>query len=523
LHFIQRALMLAEQFHHRLYQRHWGLVLGERALEEARYLDARAHYQRVMHLFDTDVPIPAFIALHIGLSKASVFLRDYQVAIEYAQTAYDGASRMIDPPLDPPIAIIDPVQAPTLARSALGLALRAAGRSDQALPHLRALVDTIPAGKPTREQIDILRGFGAALSDSGDAEGAIAVYQRALTAAAQLDDALEIALTHRDLGLIYQRADQPTQAIHEWTQALAINEKNNAYAQIARLYCDLGGARRAINGLNARALRDYEQALMALNKVDPNDLETRGLVLSNAANVYAETGDTDSADAFFSEAITIAERTGDTAAEALRNGNYGWFLVVIGRPRRAIATLERALRLSETLQLRLQAAVQTDNIGLAHDSLAEYPAAREFHEKALSRLEPSDAPYWKHSFTLNLANTLLSLNEYEQAGELLDAVLSDDAARMDADLYTRALTTRARAALLRQHITAAAEPLEQAILLARKHDFKRLLADLLFLRSQQQAALSAAAPARAAWDEAVRLYTLLHMPQAKIQPAWLSA
>ncbi|MFN8448689.1 MAG: hypothetical protein U0521_08900 [Anaerolineae bacterium] len=93
-------------------------------------------------------------------------------------------------------------------------------------------------------------------------------------------------------------------------------------------------------------MKDYEQALMVLNSLDGADQETRGLVLSNAANAYAEQGDVESADAFFTEAITIAEHLGDPVAESTRNGNYGWFLLLVGRPRRAMTTLERALSIS---------------------------------------------------------------------------------------------------------------------------------------------------------------------------------
>jgi len=520
LHFIQRALMLAEQFQHRLYERHWGMILGQRALDEGRYLDARGHYQRALHLFDAEKPTPAFVALHVGLSKASIYVRDHDTAIQMAETALEASHKLVAPPVDPPIALIITDDAEALARGALGLALRAAGRGIDAMPHLQALVDTITDEQATRDRIDVLRGLGAALSETDDYNAAVTTYQRALAMATKFDDPLEIALTHRDLGLIYQRREEYVLAVQEWTQAITIYDSQNAYAQVARLHCDLGGARRSM-GLVTRALRDYEQALMTLNNVDANDLETRGLVLSNAANVYAESGDAESADAFFTESISIAERTNDMSAEAIRSGNYGWFLIVVGRPRRAIATLERGLRLSETLNLTLQAAVQTDNIGLAHDSLSEYPTARAFHEKALASLNGSDARHWRGSIQINLANTLLSLNDTEQADSLCASVLEDARATNDIDLLIRALTTQARTAILSGDLIAAAAPLDEAIILARKLDSKRLLADLLYLRSQHQAGLHELSQGREAWDEAVKLYTALHMPQAKIEPSWL--
>ncbi len=132
-------------------------------------------------------------------------------------------------------------------------------------------------------------------------------------------------------------------------------------------------------------------------------------MLSNAANAYAEQGDAESADAFFTESIAIAERLGDRAAEATRCGNYGWFLLLVGRPRRAMATLERALVISESLNLALPTAVQYDNLGLVYDSLGDTAMALERHRKALALVSAQGDPLWAAQIKVNLANTLIAL------------------------------------------------------------------------------------------------------------------
>src|SRR5262249_18014740 len=156
--------------------------------------------------------------------------------------------------------------------------------------------------------------------------------------------------------------------------------------QVARLLCDLAAARKYI-GQGQRAMKDYEAALMTLNMID-DDWETRGLVLSNAANTYVDRGDIESADSFFNEAITIARRLGNDTAEATRRGNYGWFLLSTGKPQQAISSLEYALRLSRSLKLDLQSAIQTDNLGLAYDNLGYYPKAKEQHQQAIEIIRP---------------------------------------------------------------------------------------------------------------------------------------
>ena len=52
-------------------------------------------------------------------------------------------------------------------------------------------------------------------------------------------------------------------------------------------------------------------------------------------------------------------------------------------------------------------------------------------------------------------------------------------------------------------------------------DNRRYLAEALSAQSEQRAALDKTDEAAAAWTEAQRLFTLLSMPQAKQQPAWL--
>src|SRR5690606_25457169 len=216
------------------------------------------------------------------------------------------------------------------------------------------------------------------------------------------DMPLEKAQTHLELGLIYEQQRDIQAAIAQWSAALTIYEGERYFAQAARLYCDIGGARRFL-GQGKRALKEYEQALMMLSSVD--DWGTRGIVVSNAAIAYADIGDVESAEAFFEEAIEIAHRLQDSAAEATRLGNYGWFLLSSGRPQRALTTLERALALSEQEGLTLQVAVQKDNLGLVYEALGKHDTALAHHRDALERLHEAENPHWYSVVRINLAST----------------------------------------------------------------------------------------------------------------------
>lgn len=500
-HLIGRALGLAEQIGYRRYLRLWSIVMGARAAEEARFYDAKTHFTRALDLFKE--PSLDQVRTLCQMSKACLALREHDEALVHAQKAVELSASLGD------------AQTTLAARGALGVALRTLGQSAEAVPHLQAAADGLARG-------DVLRALAAAQADSGDVDAAIATYEHAIQQAQAADAPLEVAGARRDLGLVYLRREQLTAAIQEWTAALAIYEEHKTHAQLARLYCDIGSARKAL-GQGTRAMKDYEQALMALNSVEEYDLETRGLVLSNAANAYVEQGDVESADAFFNESINIASRTGDKAAESTRNGNYGYFLLTVGRPRRAISTLERALRLSQSLGLTLQAALQSDNLGLAYDSLADYELALSYHQKALETVEPLNQPYWAALVRINLANTIIALARLSEAQPHVDAALEYGRTSENTEVLVRALTAAGLLAVQQGHPDDAESSLTEAIGLARRAEMRRWLAEAVAVRSQQHAALHQAAQAEAAWEESARLYAVLRMPQAKYAPSWLTS
>ncbi|MCC6805063.1 MAG: tetratricopeptide repeat protein [Anaerolineae bacterium] len=500
-HALERALRLAEQAGYRIYERRWGQVLGDRALDEGRYPEAYSYYSHVLRLFAPDAASAEYVGVVAQISKASLSLHKPDEALAHAQSAFMTAKRLNDPALL------------CRAEGALGAALRAVGRSEEAIPHLQAAAEG---------DAHMLRSLAAAQVDTGDSPGAIATYQRAIQEARAADKPLELAQARRDLGLVYLAGKDYPAAISEWTAALAVYDELHAYAQVARLHCDIGSARQQL-GQRARAVKDFEQALMVLNSLDTSDQHTRGLVLSNAANAYTEQGDVESADAFFTEAIVIAERLGDAVAESTRNGNYGWFLLLVGRPRRAITTLERALAISQPNRLTLQTAIQLDNLGLVYDSLGDIAVALEKHRQALALVdEPGGDPLRAGQIKVNLAGTLVAARAFAEAETLLADGLAAGRAGKSAELIISALVGQARLWMAQEEPAGAEDALTEAIALARRIDHRRLLAEALSARSQQQAALDRPDDSAAVWEEAQRLYAMLHMPQGKLQPVWLT-
>jgi tetratricopeptide (TPR) repeat protein len=499
---VERALKIAEQLGDVANQRRWALFLGERALHEARYAEARIYLRLASDRFGDQKSHEHLLTLYrLGFVLGVIGQREEALAVaEQAMRIAEGeapASR-------------------ALAQAALGAALRGSGRGDEAIPHLRAAAEDIDV----REKVEVVRLLANALAESGDLDAARTAFANAVTQADAHGTPLERAQARRDLGLLHFRAKAWHEALTAWSAALTLFEEENAHAQVARLLCDLGSARKTL-GMQARALRDYEQALTVLNAVDSYDLDTRGLVYSNAAHAFAEQGgDSDSVDSFFTEAIALAEKVGDRAAESLRRNNYGYFLVQTGRPRRAIALLEQALRQSESLDMTLLMAIQRDNLGLAHAAAGEYPTALVYHRQALEMVQGLNEPHWQTSIAINLGRALLLMGDTDSASELLRNALADARADGAPELLARALLTCAQRDLADTPASAQSQ-IDEALQIARRADLRRWVAEALALRADAQAASGDGVAARATWAEAAELYTRLRMPQGKKQPAWM--
>jgi tetratricopeptide (TPR) repeat protein len=507
---IGQALRLAEQMQHQQHEMLWRRRLAVEAMAEGSYAQARKHFMLLLAHSEASPENPDYILTLSRISKTCLRLGEYEAAIDYAQQAVDLVGEA------------DPESRVTLlAQAAQGIALRATGQHGQSLPWLQAASQHYEGVNTTAADysyVDVLRNLAAAYAETGASDTARQTYERALAHAQQQDSPLDVAGTQRDLGILAIRLGEARSAIEAWTLALEIYEQQRQYARVARLYCDIANL-RSQSGQGKRAFKDYEQALMLLSSID--DLETRGVVLANAATAYVDQGDIETAESFFTESIKIAQRLQDHAAEATRRGNYGWFLLSTGRAQRALPLLTYARQQSQNLGLTLQSAVQTDNIGLAHGELGDYPQAVEHHREALEIIQQLDMPYWQAVIQANLAHSLIALDQHDEAAPLLDAALETGQTSGNPQAIIRALTGQAKIALGSGDIDRAGQLAEEASRRAEQAGLRRLLADALLVQAEAHARSGQSDLARENWQAARKLLELLHIPTGNL-PDWLN-
>jgi len=489
---LSRALRLAEQMQYRRYQRLWHLTIAQLAAQEGAYAESYQHYDAALKMMPANAPEAeaalremAYVCLHVGRVDE---------AVTYADRAY-----LLDPD-DPQI------------QGALGMALRASGRSREAIPFLESAARD---GEP----LDILRALAAAHDDLHDEQAAYSTYQHALSLARTRHDMLEEARALRDMGLHHARHQHHADAIKSFSESLELYDKLGNTTQAARLHCDIANLRTYL-GQNARAMKDYEQALMRLGT--SNDLETRGIVLSNAAPAYVDKGDLETAEAFMTESIQIAQKLHDYAAEATRQGNYGWYLLVTGRIKRAVGALEYALQQSSKLNLTLVMAVQNMNLGQAYAEFGEVPKGEKHIRQGLALAESLHNAYWASLIRTTLAAHLLKFGgSPEEAEALVQHALIDAQTANSIEATLRANVVQTRLLIQRGALDEALDLGHEVIASARKVGTRRLIGEGLAVTSEAHAKRGERAQAVALWEEAKRTLTPLHHPLSHLTPDWL--
>ncbi len=502
-----RALQLAEHLQYRKYEYLWSVELGTFALNEGRYFDASTHLERALKDYQSQPPSPDISRAFLRLSEAFRLRGEPELSRTPVKIALAMASQLEDADLK------------RRARFEQALIHYATQEYPQAIEHLQSIL-----GEDESQNLEALRWIGAASSALGQTAEAMQYYQRGLSYIREHNtlgclDKTE-ALFQRDLGLIYMRSRQFNEAISVWTRAVTLFEADNNYSQVSRLLTDLANIRRFM-GQTSRAMKDTERALELMSRVPEYDIETRGLVLSNAANVFAEHGDIESAEAFFTQSMQFATSLESLEQAGARNNNWAWVLILLGRPRRAIAVLEPALRESQEAGLTLLNSIQTDNLGLAYDALSEHETARQYHEKALEQITPLNQPFWEAQFKANLALTLLSLKEAETALVYAEEALQGARVHGSINLYAQTLIALARVCIHLDQLEKAETLISEALHTVRRAESRRMQAEAASAESELRGAQGRLEEAQTAWDSAVHFYTILHSPQAKAIPAWL--
>jgi tetratricopeptide (TPR) repeat protein len=370
-------------------------------------------------------------------------------------------------------------------------------------------------------QVDALLTLGT-LQNQRNAEAesslAMATFQKALALTEPEQDKPEKhqaarAKALRRIGSLHQSTGNLVGAVEAWSESVDLFEKSLQPAMAARVVCEIGAAKRQLNGINA-ALPEYERAMLILNTV--RDTATRGLVLSNVANLYTDLGEIESAAAFFQEAIQLARQAQDRRSEAVRLGNYAWFHIATGRTAEAIRLLEESIALARPLADKVLIAVQTNNLGQSYHAQKDYASARGLFTQAIHLIEALKDRHWVAVFQSNLAKTALAQGNTQEALELLTQALPISREANDLENIVRIQVRLGETYLALGQLDSAEGVAKEAEVSARKQGYRKGQADALIVRMGVAKTKGTQAEADRLAAEAGKLYTILHDPLASV-------
>ncbi len=550
-HTMQRGLEIAQAIKHLAQMRQIHILMGDEAYRQGDTSRAWKHYQNALKRIPDEAPtVREHIELRLRLCRVALYLHDAQTALDFAQQALNDAQDTDDTALQ------------QRARVTLGMALHHSGDSEAALPYLQEALDSDTwEDHPPEFQSELLRTVASAQAATDQPDTAEALYQKAIEATRP--DTLEFAQAHTELGTLYANQQQLRLALDHWQQALTSYETLNQAGEMARLYCQMADARLLLDNPK-QALTEYEAALVQVNHME--DKAIRADVLTQVAIAYTDYGrNIDTAGDFFREALSIAEGTHNTenthdtdstdstetdtaqsddtpqtdtpaatetpagmfSADALIHlrGHYGRFLTLTGQPKKAITEIMQARNQAAEHNLTAQQAVLTMHLGQAYQYLGDTDKALSLYTDAQNVFQ-SDA----------LANQpeirawLALLHSY--SGDIYAAQSLTENAR---DHYQQAQQTAtpprrgqslvaalngfARLALDAGDPDSASDYLESAYQQCKRSSLRREMVGIYEQQSRLYSLRGESAKAKAAWNEAKKLRSTLHMPVT--EATWL--
>ncbi len=253
-----------------------------------------------------------------------------------------------------------------------------------------------------REEAKVYREEGLKSQQSGDLEGAITWYQKAV----HLDPGF--AVPHNDLGVAYERQGNTSMALQSYERALALDPNYlEASANLGSLYKRLGRFTYALPRLTKAAvlfeqrgdLQAAQRLYQEVLEIQPDHLEALG----GLAGVFERLGDRDHAvTTWVRVAMLYEQRAQFEAAKAAYE--------------RAVAVDATSLDAVTNLAVLYQRTGQRDlavlywlKAGELHERRGDLQAARRFYERAL-KLNPNSA-----QTLANLAVVSEQLGDRQQA------------------------------------------------------------------------------------------------------------
>lgn len=288
---------------------------------------------------------------------------------------------------------------------------------------LRELLDRLSSARlASQDRIELHLALGHACTVLGDSETARSSYEAVLAEAAlplASPHALRLrAEAHRGIGALL-KDDAPVEALtwlrrglEELAQAA---DANDVRQQRAGLNAELGFA--LINtGAFGEAIDALQQGLTLL---PPGAHPLRAACLINLGIAHAEQGDSPAAQAYYQEALTMAEELGDRWRVTSARHNTGVELEINGDWEAAVGEYQAALATADQLGSARHQATVISSLGILRMKRGEYAESEAHLTRGLAVAEAASLRAYQVGALASRADLYLRQERMDEAGALL--------------------------------------------------------------------------------------------------------
>jgi CHAT domain-containing protein/Tfp pilus assembly protein PilF len=202
-------------------------------------------------------------------------------------------------------------------------------------------------------------------------------------------------------------------AASHWRAAQEYFGESRALSTLGLLYIGIGDRQKA--------LAYATQALPVAQA--SGDRKAIARALDSIGEVHNYFGEKKEAIRYYEQALPLMRAVGDRAGEGKTLSNLGVAFSGTGEKRKALANFEQALQLFGELQDRPMLAEVAGNMGVAYDNMGEYQRALESHQYELA-LQRELADRSSEAVTLNnIGSAYSGLGEYQKALDAYTAAL----------------------------------------------------------------------------------------------------
>ncbi len=230
------------------------------------------------------------------------------------------------------------------------------------------------------KNIKALWKLGVVNNFSGSPQAALEALTQGLNLSIQVDNQEQRALILLSIGISYRLLNKPDEALRNYQDSIAINEKIGQKRGVAAAYDEMADF-QATGGKPDAALASYNKALALLREIGMK--EEMAYTLTSMGTVYQERGQFDQALDVFKQALQIQRETGNRQYEAECLNNIGTVYLSMGDSSNAFTYYQQALQLREKLAVPADLAETLEGLSDAYTTAGEYDQAMTALMRAL--------------------------------------------------------------------------------------------------------------------------------------------